>query len=300
MSRKITYFEIKKEIVPSLIEDLRSLPDQSRITLEELISDSSYADYYFTDNDMSFLQRMLYSQASREKIWLDHCPDGSLVVHNMDAKYICPNCGSVNTAHIQWGYPIYTPQLKKKLASGTVRLGGCCIIPYGPDRYCNDCGHEFLTRDPWYSYLLLDTGIGKTEMGNKLPENPVLAESFTYKLNYPENREVIIQVEHTPDGSCIVLLEGRHLEWWLDYPIFNEISEDCWKQFIGFVYSYLKFHEWDPSCSQTDEKKEKHWEITVQFPDNVIQKREGYDPFPDCLHSLDEIMTDMLTNKGEK
>ncbi len=148
MAGKISYFEIKNEIVPSLIEDLRSLPDKSNITLEQLISDSNYADYSFSDENMFFLEKALYSQAAREKILLDHLPDGSLVVHNMSAKYICPNCGSVNTAYILWGYPCYTQQLKKKLASGAVHLGGCCVIPYGPDRYCNNCGNEFVTQAP--------------------------------------------------------------------------------------------------------------------------------------------------------
>ena len=65
----------------------------------------------------------------------------------------CPYCGSTNTAEILYGMPAFSKTLEKKLASGKIHLGGCCIetmrtetgeiVLMNPDRYCNSCQKEF-------------------------------------------------------------------------------------------------------------------------------------------------------------
>lgn len=55
----------------------------------------------------------------------------------------CPQCGSLNVAEILWGMPAYDEELERRLANGSIVLGGCCISPADPDWHCNDCGCEF-------------------------------------------------------------------------------------------------------------------------------------------------------------
>jgi hypothetical protein len=52
----------------------------------------------------------------------------------------CPACGSVRVARIEYGMPVFTPELEAKLKAGQVRLGGCCITDDDPAWQCADCG----------------------------------------------------------------------------------------------------------------------------------------------------------------
>lgn len=135
--------DITERIVPGLAEDLRDLPDGSQIRIDELIADSYYADEPYTQEDILFLQNGLFSAAEQRKIRIDLQSDGSFIEHNDAAKYVCPCCGSKNTAHIMYGLPDFSPQLEKKCNSGRLMLGGCLIGRN--DRYSNDCRKGFST-----------------------------------------------------------------------------------------------------------------------------------------------------------
>jgi hypothetical protein len=56
---------------------------------------------------------------------------------------ICPNCGSVDTRRIAFGYP--GPQMVEDEARGDIFLGGCFSPPseLGRWNHCMSCGHEF-------------------------------------------------------------------------------------------------------------------------------------------------------------
>lgn len=60
-------------------------------------------------------------------------------------KVRCPECGSTNTARIQYGNPIWSEQLEADLKSGKVHLGGCVITFDDSNRHCNSCEFEFDT-----------------------------------------------------------------------------------------------------------------------------------------------------------
>lgn len=52
----------------------------------------------------------------------------------------CIHCGSKNVAKIIYGYVMITDCLEKKLDSGKVILGGCCVEPSISPRWsCNEC-----------------------------------------------------------------------------------------------------------------------------------------------------------------
>jgi DNA-directed RNA polymerase subunit RPC12/RpoP len=56
---------------------------------------------------------------------------------------ICPYCNSKNVGKILYGMPMFTKKLEKEMASGKIKLGGCCIIDDSPLYHCNDCGKEW-------------------------------------------------------------------------------------------------------------------------------------------------------------
>jgi hypothetical protein len=55
----------------------------------------------------------------------------------------CPSCGSRSVARISYGMPVPGPALDQDLASGRLVLGGCLVFGEHPDRYCNECGHQW-------------------------------------------------------------------------------------------------------------------------------------------------------------
>lgn len=54
----------------------------------------------------------------------------------------CPKCKSENNIKIIYGYP--TKKTLKEAEKGLVYLGGCEVTENDPNRFCKDCGNEFL------------------------------------------------------------------------------------------------------------------------------------------------------------
>ena len=61
---------------------------------------------------------------------------------NDDAVIRCPQCGSEDVIGIVYGYP--TEETLERAEAGQVRLGGCVVGYCDPNRYCKNCGHEWL------------------------------------------------------------------------------------------------------------------------------------------------------------
>lgn len=61
---------------------------------------------------------------------------------NDDAVIRCPQCGSEDVIGIVYGYP--TEETLERAKAGEVRLGGCVVGYCDPNRYCKNCGHEWL------------------------------------------------------------------------------------------------------------------------------------------------------------
>lgn len=51
----------------------------------------------------------------------------------------CPVCGFSPVASIQYGKPVMTPELEKKLQEGRIAIGGCCVSQDSPDWMCSSC-----------------------------------------------------------------------------------------------------------------------------------------------------------------
>lgn len=66
----------------------------------------------------------------------------------LTSRVQCPNCGSSETARIEYGLIKVEPggQFDRDLETGRVVLGGCMISGDDPDRYCRSCGHSWRAR----------------------------------------------------------------------------------------------------------------------------------------------------------
>ena len=61
------------------------------------------------------------------------------------AVYKCPKCDSRNIVPILYGMP--TMEAREEEMMGNIYLGGCCGTEDAPDRYCNDCEHQWRKTD---------------------------------------------------------------------------------------------------------------------------------------------------------
>lgn len=288
--------EISREVVPELVEDLRDIPDGTRITIGELIADSFYADDVFTDEDMAFLMKKLYSAAKRENITLDRQSDCSYIVHNKDAKYICPHCGSKNTARILYGLPAFSPQMEKKLNEGRLYLGGCCIMGNDPDRLCNDCEMEFSTTSDWFNIMkeISNDEPEKVEMGNVMPENIEQVESLTFLYGTFGQKTTRIQINHTDNGAEVIRTTGDYFTFSNGCSTVNHISKASWSDLIDKLYHEFRFHEWELVYSDDKTLDGFEWKMIVQFPDNHNQERRGYNAYPPCWNDLMSYIRTLL------
>ena len=55
----------------------------------------------------------------------------------------CPKCGSKKVASILYGLPMFDKELERRLSTGEIVLGGCCVCEDDPIRQCLECQHSF-------------------------------------------------------------------------------------------------------------------------------------------------------------
>ena len=55
----------------------------------------------------------------------------------------CPACGEIHPARIQYGYLIWSDDLKEALDRGELALGGCTLGLDDPSWHCIQCGHRW-------------------------------------------------------------------------------------------------------------------------------------------------------------
>ncbi len=56
---------------------------------------------------------------------------------------ICPYCKSMRCASIEYGFREIDEELKRKLDTEKVVLGGCCVTGDDPQWLCLNCGHKW-------------------------------------------------------------------------------------------------------------------------------------------------------------
>mgnify|MGYP004460882603 CR=1 FL=1 len=153
MSSQLAENEIK-EIAKELVEELRDREDGERITTALLLKESGFCQEY-DPLDLIRIHETLVEASNNAGITLDMSEHENkmeglsynldFIIHNIDAQYKCPHCGSTYTARYIYGFVGLDGIVKKKVASGKWILGGC-VIAGSQDfnkRHCKSCGKDF-------------------------------------------------------------------------------------------------------------------------------------------------------------
>ena len=288
--------DIDHEIVRSLVEDLRDLPDGTRITIKNLIAESFFADNVVDDGSIDYLCKRLFSLSKQEKIILEETEDGSVIVHNEDAKYICPHCGSKNTAHIMYGLPDFSPGLIKRLDEGRLRLGGCVLSFGSGDRFCNECEKEFFTSSCGKNKQKGEAEAKGSERDPEfaIPDNIEQAESLTFTFSIVNRMTVEYQIHRISDGGILTRRRGPYLAPENGHTDEGMISETVWLDLIRRLYDEFKFHEWDPEYINNSIPEGIEWKMTVRRPGNIIQQRRGHNAHPSCWADFSELILSLF------
>lgn len=149
-------------IVSCLVEELRELPNLTEITTYQLACQAGIDAESIDIMDFLMIDQLLTKAARKAHITLDGSKHDGLVeglsfnldyiVKNDKAYIKCPWCGSKDTARILYGMPAMNGELERRIKSGKVVLGGCCVtgadvngkyIRIDPQRHCKACKRDF-------------------------------------------------------------------------------------------------------------------------------------------------------------
>ena len=134
------------------------------------------------------------------------------------------------------------------------------------------------------------------EIGQKLPEDFMSALSVNYRYLARGFRELTISAVRNENGIDVTG-EARGLG---DFSYHNEthhgITAYEWENLLDSLYNQYRFHEWEMNYlnPKPDLLNGILWEISVQFPDNRIQKRSGENAYPDCWAKVNGLFHSLL------
>ena len=153
MGNNLTKEEIKP-IVEDLVEELRESPDGTRITTALLLRQAGHEED-FDPIDLISIHDELFEAAKANNMTLDMSEHENKVeglpynldyiVHNKDAQYVCPYCGSTDSAKYLYGFVGLAGLVRRKVEEGKWILGGC-VISGNKDfykRHCKACNKDF-------------------------------------------------------------------------------------------------------------------------------------------------------------
>ena len=153
MGKKLTKDEIRI-IAEDLVEELRESPDGTRINTSLLLRQAGHEED-FDPIDMIRIHDELFEQAEANNMTMDMSGHENkteglpynlyYIIHNKDAQYRCPLCGSTDSAKYLYGFYGFRGLVRKKVEDGKWILGGCVIR--GPEdfskRHCKACNMDF-------------------------------------------------------------------------------------------------------------------------------------------------------------
>ncbi|MBQ3728148.1 MAG: hypothetical protein II903_01425 [Spirochaetales bacterium] len=153
MGERLTKEEIRS-IVEDLVEELRESPNDIRITTAELLVQAGHEED-FNPIDLISIHDELFEAAKANKMVLDMSEHENKVegfpynlpyiVHNRDAQYVCPYCGSTDSAKYLYGFVGLDGVVRRKVEEGKWILGGCVISGTRDfyKRHCKACNKNF-------------------------------------------------------------------------------------------------------------------------------------------------------------
>lgn len=276
-----------RDIAEELVEELRELDDGTAISTWKLLQTSGYDEEDACKMDLIYLHDYLAKAAKRNHIILDmpmnvgevegRPHELEYIVYNKRAQIKCPYCGSINTARIIYGYPLYTEEMERKLHDGKWTLGGCVINSYeidggrvstDPRRECNDCKKRFATNP-----VLVAPKKGIAEDYRDI----VTCISFELEEYRNPGQGTRIEIRRNNKGA---LVKVCHLFMEQEY----QISETRWYKILDKLYCDMYLHEWK---KKYDTKglgyvvmDGEHWTLDVTFTGRRKRTYRGDNAYP--------------------
>ena len=282
-----------RHIAEDLVEELRELPDGTEITSSQLLRKEGYAEDELEYGEMLDYHEALFRAAKANHITLDMSNhenkleglpwNQDFIVRNKKAQIKCPRCGSKDTARIQYGMPAFTEELQKKLSSGKIHLGGCCIfgaedetgrrVSLDPACYCNHCKKEFAS--PAY---LQEQGIVKAY--------PDLVEAIEFQVGGYFYGTTCIHIKKNEKGALV------HVDYFPCSEVFPEdkqITALRWMRLVNRLYNELYIHEWKKNYVDPCVMDGTQWHLEIKLSGRRKRSIKGSNDYPPYWAELKEL-----------
>lgn len=193
----------------------------------------------------------------------------------MTNSYVrCPRCGSTDTVPILYGMPAMDEGLEKKIESGKIRLGGCCVTDadvngkhmiIDPQRHCNGCKRDFATPPVFY--------YGETAFDYRDEVRTIHFRDGGFFQGYTD-----LVIKREQDGII-----ARHSGF---DPLKDEafehryvMPEKEWSQLLDDIFCTYYLHEWKRRYN-SDILDGEQWSVTIAL--SIGHKRNycGSNAFP--------------------
>ena len=279
-----------RHIAEGMIDELREMPDGTRITSAQLLKKYEYDPKEFGDEGLFDFHYALDRAAKANHITLDMSDHEDrleglpynldFAVRNKKAQIKCPRCGSKDTARILYGMPVFSDELQEKMDAGKIVLGGCCIslinvngmnVMWQPSRHCNHCKKDFgmppvlknrKQKDPPFitgedyrdiveSIEFWDGGFFEGHTGIKIKKND--AGAFVTVYSVPHGKAPV------PD---------------------KQITTLRWNRLVNQLYTDLYLHEWKKTFDDPGVMDGEQWELTIKLTGNRKRTYSGSNAFP--------------------
>lgn len=294
-----------ENLVSLMIDDLYTFEDGTSITTLQLIQKVDYEPDEFSENELHEIHGMLFQKAEEVGIVLDMSQheyklEGlpynlDFIVHNKNAKIRCPRCGSEHTAEILYGMPAFSEELKKKMDSGEVVLGGCEIVTVpvngrvvqlGPERYCNTCKKNFGTPP-----LL----IAKDKESAEDYRDIVTSIKFSVGGFFGGFTKITLVKDE--NGASVTVQESllRNPEECEPGPI--HITVDEWNQILNRLYLQLYLHEWKHNFEDPCVLDGTQWDLRIKLTNGRVRNYGGSNAFPPYWRDLIKIFQQFVPIK---
>ena len=279
-----------RHIAAGLIEELREMPDGTRITSAQLLMKYGYDLDEFGEWGLFDFHYALDRAAKANHITLDMSDhkdkvEGLLynldfVIRNKKAQIKCPRCGSKDTARILYGMPAFSEELQEKLDTGKVALGGCCIteidvngrrVQWQPSRHCNHCKKDF--------------GMPPVLENRKQKDLPfLLGEDYRDIVQSIEFRDggffdgyMDIEIKKNADGAFVKFHEFPFGK----FPVADrQITPLRWDRLVNKLYTELYLHEWKKHFDDPEVLDGEQWELTIKLTEGRKRTYSGSNAFP--------------------
>ena len=289
-----------KSIAEELVEELIFLPEGAELTSAGLLSWVGYDPYDFGLDELLDYHDYLLRAARADHITLDMSKRDDEIgglpfkvkfaVRHAKREPKCPYCGSRDSARTLYGLPLFNDELREKINSGKVSLGGCVVwtVPDGhggeirivPKRRCNAC-HEKFAVPP---YL-----VAKDENSAEAYADIVTGMCFTVGGFSQGHTEIAIR--KNSKGASVTVSRFPNDG---DPAVSRQIPARRWNDLVRRLYSDLRVHEWKKSFVDPEITDGEQWSLEISLTHRRKRTYKGSNAYPPYWTELKRLFRPFL------